>query len=109
MLTASSKLSGGSRLTGSVPFRLGCCGGAQRIRKKMRTCVRVCVCEYPVTRPAESDLLLHTRAHIRYECSSSSSSESLDSRSVTLDELSVMQLHQSGRGHPRRRRRCRRR
>jgi len=33
--------------------------------------------------------------------------ESLDSRSVTLDELSVTQLHQSG--HLRRRRRCRQR
>jgi len=25
-----------------VPFRLGCCGGAQRIRKKMRAYVCMC-------------------------------------------------------------------
>lgn len=33
--------------------------------------------------------------------------EALDSRSVTLDELSVTQLHKSGCGRLRRRRRCR--
>lgn len=62
------------------------------------------MCEYPVARPAESDLLLHMFTYFI-----SAASGSLDNRSVTSDELSVTQLHQSDRGRPRRRRRQRRR
>ena len=60
----------------------------------MRACVRVYVCEYPVARPAESDLLLHMCTYVWYVVSAAAAAaaaaaiESLDSRSVTLDELS---------------------